>query len=313
MGTHKHYKNKKYKGGNKYSIIVHLTGGLGNRLFSILAGYGCAEKWNMNVYISNKHMESGTMGNHVSNSQSISDIQKIIPSIKYIDDSINTSEWVVVSEPPNWGDLTNPNTNCILHGYLQHEKYFPSNVNELIKLYEPLNNVVKNIDISHLYFIHFRFGDFGETSDKLLSYYTEASNKILDKDSNAKFIIISDDIEKAKNYIKMKLSKLLNTTLNYDNNDNRLDGLYYFAICAGGICSYSTYCRIGAYMIPKKNKDMLFFPNTKGVSSPDWATILNTELTGGYKKIIHNNSFFNCINFITIIEFPFTIKITNSF
>ena len=38
-------KYKKQKGGNKFKLVVKLTGGLGNRFFQIMAGLGFAEKW----------------------------------------------------------------------------------------------------------------------------------------------------------------------------------------------------------------------------------------------------------------------------
>ena len=63
----------------------------------------------------------------------------------------------------------------------------------------------------------------------------------------------------------------------YDSSDDRLDTLYYISKCKGGICSNSSFSRIGAYFIRDHNKNLIFYPND--IKRPmslvtNWITII---------------------------------------
>ena len=116
---------KKQKGGNKFKLLTPLVGGLGNRLYEIIAGIGFAEKWNMEHVINKKKVEAS---DHLNEDSSLNDIKQLIPSINIINEDIDYSSWATLNEKTEDGKkyckLDNPNNNCVLYGFFQHEKYF---------------------------------------------------------------------------------------------------------------------------------------------------------------------------------------------
>ena len=279
-------KTRRQKGGQeKNKLVVGLSDGLANRMFQIMAGFGFAEKWNMDLFILN----SGR--NHVSPEASKNDVLKLFPNLQFIDDTTDFSSYTKITEPQQFvfHEIENPNNNVLLTGYYQTDKYFPKNQPK-IRLTEPVNN---NIDTNNLFFIHFRFGDYNNNGFKLDldNYYKVCINKIKETSNDAKFLIVSNSKSESENYINTILaSELKDTIIIYDNdtNDTRLDSLYYMSQCKGGICPNSTFSWFGAYSIKNKNKDLIFMPNkwldfgvlniiadnvhpTEGIY-PNWAT-----------------------------------------
>jgi len=265
-------RKRKMKGGDKNNIYLKLTGGLGNRLFQIFAGYGFAEKWNMNLYV----LKEGSKWNHVSEDESFTQIRQLLPNLK-IKDKIST-QYDTISNSETYN---NPNKDIILEGYFQDPSLFPNKHIELHFL-EPKDNIIKNK--KDLYFIHFRFGDFKGIQDYQLplEYYKKALKNF---DINSQFIIISDEIELAKKYIEDNFN--LQNVL-YDNSKSRIDSLYYMSKCKGGISSNSTFSWMGAYSI--KDKDIICMPKpwtisyTKDNIYPSWATLIEYNQEGGNKK-----------------------------
>jgi len=283
-------KNKRrQKGGNKNKIVVKLTGGIGNRFFQIMAGYGFAEKWDMDVYVSDKH----TKWNHVPEEESIKQVLLIFPNVKLLDTTYNISQ---ISS--NFDEHVKPTTDIYIDNYFQDVKYFPKNLPKL-NIPVPTNNLIADINKEHLYFIHFRLGDYlsnARLSFDLTKYYIECINKINVLDKKAIYIIISNDISAATEKLKNMKESLKDAQIIYDNNISRVDSLYYMSKCKGGICTHSTFSWMGAYCIKDKNKDLIFmpkpwvksdYPEEKAEIYPDWATIVNiSELSGGSEKTI---------------------------
>ena len=271
----------------KNKIYVELIGGLGNRLFQIFASYGLAEKWNNDVVIL-----KGSY-NHVSEDDSIRDLKQLIPQLRFKNSNsnnfTNTSKLKVINDNSSFD---NPNESIVLNGFFQDSSLFPKN-KIYLNLIEPNNNIIKNINKNNLYFIHFRFGDFKTLNSfnvNLDNYYKYCINKIKNRDNSAQFFVVSDDISKAMDYLK----KLNIINVIYDNNNSRLDSLYYMSQCKGGICSNSTFSWWGAYCINNKNSDLIFMPSkwqTKNITTqknivPSWATKINLDsLQMGGKKI----------------------------
>jgi len=296
----------KLKGGStnldKRKIIGRLKGGLGNRIFQILTGLGFADKWNMTYYLSKDNFEKDIhYKDHVSDDESMKDLQILFPRIPLLEDSVDTSSWSVLTDtdPIIFQEFKNPNTNIVLNGYFQSEKYFPKKVE--INLREPGENLLKNITLHNLYFIHFRFGDYNNNNDfklNLVDYYKECINLINSKDNNSSYFIICQHMDEAKQYIDIHLKEVLkDKRLYYDNNTNRLDTLYYISKMRGGIGVHSTFSWIGAYCIQNKIKGLLYFPKpwkTNLIKNKDydiyprWATIVNVDTLqkGGSTNIV---------------------------
>ena len=254
-----------------------------------MAGYGFAEKWDMEVYISDKH----TKWNHIPEEESIQQILSIFPNVKLLDKDYNSS--TIVS---NFGD-TKPTTDISIDNYFQDVKYFPKKYIHL-NLPTPPKSIIEHINTEHLYFIHFRLGDYLSSphlSFDLTKYYIECINRIKIIDSNATYIVISNEVDAAANRVNDNLPMLTKNNTIYDNNTSRIDSLYYMSKCKGGICANSTFSWMGAYCIEHKNKDLIFMPKQwvgevyseeMAEIYPDWATIVNiSELSGGgYNKIL---------------------------
>jgi hypothetical protein len=237
-------------GGNKNKLIMNLAHGLGNRFFQIMAGYGFAEKWGMELYFKNTHK------NHTSDEESIKNVKQLFPNIQFIDSTFDITNIKMISEVTDSSFISdeNPNTDIIMDGLFHKINYFLKNEIKLV-LIEPVDNIIKDIDIKNLFFIHFRFGDYEKDRpmSSLLLYFKKCITLINKDFNNSKYIIISDEIDKAKSFIANNLDKILENRVIYDTRANRLDSLYYMSKCRGGIISNSTYSWMGAYCIENKN------------------------------------------------------------
>jgi GR25 family glycosyltransferase involved in LPS biosynthesis len=255
---HKVNRKKIIGGQQKNKIILTLMGGLANRIIQILAGIGFSEKWNMDLFINSEIMYDN---NHIKKDKSIEEIKELFPQIPWIESFNKNIETIYDPEEFIYHNIKNPNKDVILHGIFQSEKYFPQNKYN-INLKEPNNNIIKNIDKTNLYFIHFRFGDYNNSPRhklNLIKYYQYCIKEILKNNKNITFIILSDNISDAKNYISTNLNNVLtNVNLIYDENNSRLDTLYFMSKCYGAICPNSTFSWIGAYLI--ENKGPIYFP-----------------------------------------------------
>lgn len=257
---------------SKNIIVSHIVGGLGNRIYMILAGISFAEKWGMNYYFLDSEIEDDP--HYTDRNKMINELKSLFPKIKFLDKNIDTSKWITINE--NNINITNYK-NIILSGYFQdEEKYF---LNPKINLNEPYNNILKSIDFSKLFFMQLRFGDYIGTSYELdlIYYYKKCIYQIKKQISTPIFFILSDEISSAKSY--METNNLLNKDeCLYDTSTERLDTLYYITKCRGGICANSSFSRIGAYFIINRNKNLIFYPNDtmRPMSlNAKWLTIVN--------------------------------------
>lgn len=256
METRKLKKNK---------LIIYLNWGLANRIFQIISAMGFAEKWNMDLYISPKYSSNN---DHENFDKSIEDIKKLLPNLKILSNNYNTSKFksihVSLLKGYEYKVIKNPKQDTILYGQFENEKFFPKKEVKL-NLVKPKKSIIEGIN--NLFFIHIRLGDYKSLLYKffdinLIKYYKTCIKKILKKNKNATFIVLSNDIKNAKEYVKENLfHELINNKVIYDESDNRLDSLYYMSKCKGGICANSTFSWIGAYSIENKNKDLIFMPS----------------------------------------------------
>ena len=270
-------------GANKNKLTVELKGGLGNRLFQIYAALGFAEKWDMDFYIPNSKNQRI---NHIPIDESFNEIKILLPNLNILTEDEDTSLYTTINEKEElvYNEYENPNNSVILKGYFQTEKYFPKNPPQLM-IPEPENSIIKGL--TNIYFIHIRLGDYLVSGAlDLLKYHHYCINKINEIDSNARYIVVSDDISKAKEYIETNF-KLVNVL--YDESNKRLNSLYYISKCDGGIGANSTFSWFSAYSIRNKNKNTLFFPKPwfKNIEKeldiyPNWATIVDIDTQISY-------------------------------
>ena len=266
------YEYSYHNTDKKKTLFVRIHGGLGNQIFQICSGCIIAKTNNMNCIIVNSSIikESFT---HIDDNNFL--LKTIFARFNTIElEHINLNSIEHYKEPESQCFTYNSNirfeNDVYLDGYFQNEKYFENYKQELIETLKN-NNIYKNfvtkININFVknsYFIHVRRGDYLQTNlysidcDK---YYKLAINHILEKDKNAFFFIVSDDLEFCQSYlIFAKIQKSL-------VNLSTLESLYLMSLCEkGGICANSTFSWWGSYL-NENPKKIVFFPG-KWINKP---------------------------------------------
>jgi hypothetical protein len=172
------------------------------------------------------------------------------------------------------------NTNLLLSGYYQSEKYFINNKDFILNLFKPteeiktlITNNVKNIKNSIS--IHVRRGDYLNLPEyhpqQPIEYYKNAVNFFgLEKN----YIIFSDDIVGA-----MEMLDFIPNKIPLSLGEDYLD-LYAMSLCEHNIICNSTFGWWGAYLNQNINKKVIgpkiwFGPNlshnnTKDIMPEEW-------------------------------------------
>ena len=243
-------------------VTANLVGGIGNRIFQILAALAYSEKFNMTCIISKYHCKSGGQA-HETNL--IDMVSKIFPNIKVLDNIQNPT---IISEAVGfkYNPLNKCNTNVLLSGYFQNENYFPSSSRIPI---------LRTTTYPNTYFIHIRAGDYigNSTFHVNLSIYYQNCINILGSDT--KYLVFSNDNVYAKKYLDQ-----LNIEYTLSDKTDQLEVLVEMANCEGGICANSSFSWLGAFF-QNKTRGKRFMPskwlnnaNCSGVY-PKWATIVD--------------------------------------
>ena len=272
----------KYRGGNKIqkagdkkgTIYIKLAGRLGNNLIEIFVAQKYAEKWNMNLII--------IIEQDPYIIESVKDLKILMPNLVFEEKIPDLTNYNTINDINIYNKSENPNNDILLEGLFQDSLLVPEIPIE-VKIPEPSPNLIKDKDA---YFIHFRFGDFkGSKQYELPINYYKKAIKYFNKDSY--FIIVSDEIDLAKEYISKNLSEL--TNLIYDIGGSRLDALYYISHSKGGICANSTFSWVGAYLM--KEKGVICMPDpwwkdniNMNKMHPSWATLIKYDNLDGGKK-----------------------------
>jgi len=245
-------------------VTVRLTGGIGNRIFQVLAALGYSEKFEKNCVISRSNILNGAQA-HEKNLDDM--ISKVFPHIKFV----NTLQSITVINEHigfTYTPLLKCLTNVLMHGYFQNENYFPS---------KHLIPSIKTSYYPNTYFIHIRAGDYlgsNEFNIDLVHYYNNCISLL---DSSVKYIVFSNDNEYAKNYMNQ-----FNIEYVLSDKTDQLDVLIEMANCAGGICANSSFSWLGAFFQGDK-RGQIFMPSIwiKGKDAsgvyPTWARVISTD------------------------------------
>jgi hypothetical protein len=246
-------------------VSVRLLGGVGNRIFQLLAVLGYSQKFQKTPVISRSNISNGAQS-HEKNLDDI--ISKIFPNIKFIE---ALQYPTIMNEPAGftYHPLSNCLTNVLLIGYFQNEKYFPSN---------SLIPILKTNSYENTYFIHIRAGDYLGSpvfNHDLSIYYSKCINIL---GPNTKYIVFSNDNEYARKYLKD-----FNIEYTLSDKIEQLEILVEMANCEGGICANSSFSWLGAFF-QDKSLGKRFMPskwlNNVDCSGiyPTWATVIDTRV-----------------------------------
>lgn len=245
-------------------VTINLSSGLGNWIFKILAGLGYAEKYGKQLVITRNNIKYGIK----SHEKGLLDkIKRIFPSLPILD-SIPNSSRITEKTTFNYSTLGPCNSNVVLDGYFQDERYFPSDT------FIPR---IKTSYYPNTYFVHIRAGDYltsGQFNIDLVQYYKNCFS-LLGSDIN--YIVFSNDNVYADKYMKQ-----FGVTYSISDKVDQVDTLIEMANCAGGICANSSFSWLGAFFQGEK-RGQIFMPSVwmkdrdcSGVY-PSWATVINVN------------------------------------
>ena len=252
--------------GNFVSVI--LRNGLGNRIIQLLAAIGYAERYKKICVLSQALVTNGIKP-HEKGLEGM--LTRIFPNLPVIN---SIQQYTVLREQKemNYSPLPRYESNVVLQGYFQDEKYFPS---------KPYIPVIRTAYYENTFFIHIRAGDYlypGSFGLNLVEYHKHCIANI---DSSlgeaAKFIVFSNDNVYADNYMKQ-----FGIKYTISNKVNPLETLIEMANCAGGICANSTFSWLGAFF-QREPRGKIFMPSVwlkgrdcRGIY-PTWARVINIE------------------------------------
>lgn len=247
--------------GNLRFIYVQLHGRLGNWLFQIFSAYGIAKRYGRILVVLGDEPEIPELFRGVL----------LKGDVFYVRRSDMVLTNVVTYDESNEND---PTKNCFLYnehlgrddkdlflfGYFQNEKYFMDYKKDIYQILENKDICARLLEIYPMlpnsYFIHVRRGDYvGNPLYKMDSdfYYWGAIFHILDKDPDAHFFILSDDIEYCKTYDVFSLIKAT-----FVEALSPEYSLYLMSLCSkGGICANSSFSWWGSYLNPCDHKTVI--------------------------------------------------------
>jgi hypothetical protein len=286
-----YHNTKKYE-----DLYIIIQGGLGNQLFQIAAGISMAKKCNKQFTI---NVPSIIPNTHQQNdvNRTVSTLTSLFPSINVSTNAVDTRNYCKYIETKNecfcyeskkMEQYIDTYSNVILHGYFINYKYIPLDVFSNI-IVTPSTSYLSKLDFTNTYFIHIRLGDYLKHimyQIELDNYYSDCIDKILQSNSNAKFIVCTNQHDSIfHNYLDKFKSKIKYSVQCEENTD--IDTLYIMSSCCGGICSNSTLSFMGSVF--QKNKDNLYMPYpflnfVNGFKKdklpidmyPEWCNIYNT-------------------------------------
>ena len=253
----------------KNNVFLRIQGGLGNQLFQIAAGFGIAQRNNMNLFIINTSDIKQTFTHIDDNNTLLNGLFEKFPKIHM--NAIQLEGMLHIKEKEDdcftYTNIT-PECDIFLDGYYQNEKYFSEDKKQffsMLKSTTPYRQFMEKIEgdsnlaklLKRSYFIHVRRGDYLKLGNLYKidndKYYKLALKRILSKEPQAHFIIFSDDIEYCKTYSGFsKINK-------YYIDTSPLETLVLMSCCMkGGICSNSTFSWWGSYLNENPNKFVTF-------------------------------------------------------
>jgi len=229
-------------------ITCKLQGGLGNQMFQIAATHALALRNNDVCGFNFSQCYTPLQGN---------------PSNKYKDNifakitETNDYKFRVDYAEPRFGYEELPYApELMLSGYFQSEKYFYDYKDEIKDLFlidksnveDFIDSVRKpNLPVTS---IHIRRGDYVGLSDMhclcTLDYYNDAMSFIGD----SIFVIISDDIEWAK-------ENLQGDNIHYSPFENEIDDFTMMTCCDNNVIANSSFGWWGAYLNKNDNKKII--------------------------------------------------------
>ena len=250
--------------GKTRFIYVQLHGRLGNWLFQIFSAYGIAKRSNRYLLIFGDDPDIPKLFSGILSEGWVFYVNKrhldITNFVTYDESNENDPIKNCFLYNENLGRDFALEKDLFLFGYFQNEKYFMDYKTDIYRILENTDirsRILKMYPaLPKSYFIHIRRGDYVGHPLYTIDYdfyYRGAILYILDKDPEAQFFVISDDIEYCKSYSVLSLA-----------NVTFVEGLspeysvYLMSLCSkGGICANSSFSWWGSYLNPSEDKTVI--------------------------------------------------------
>ena len=246
------YVKKEYAQENIHKIAIHISGGLGNRIFQTAALIKFAELTGLKPVFNYRIIN---IFNHVHSSHK--NIFKLFPQIE-IDEfdkdsncqsityaQLNTFTYKDINKY-----ITNRNKNIVVNGWFQSPEYIPESLNmELGTVpegtYEKYGVETEDKRL-RTWFIHVRLGDYKKADNynhvNIDSYYTHLVDKIPE---GSNILLFSDEPELAQSMLNVPGMKVCEET-------DEIVSLNLMSQCWGGaIVPNSTFSWWGAFLAHK--------------------------------------------------------------
>jgi len=237
-------------------IINNLCGGLGNQLFQIAAGYSLAKN-NNDTYAINYDLQHHT--SHPAGNTKAKYRDNLFSTITSTND-IPPNQF----QEPNFHYAPIPYTSpgMLLHGYLQSEKYFADNKEDIKQLFtfpeetklkiSKAIRALKSKTNKKVIGIHVRRDDYLQLSTIHPACTVEYFKEAISKFENSIFIVATDTPLWAK-------QNLCSDNVILCNSSNEIEDMYMLSQCDGNIISNSTFGWWGAYL--GKEKEAVVAPS----------------------------------------------------
>lgn len=265
-------------------VCVVLRGGIGNRLFQIIAGLGYAERTGKQFVFVDRNFQDNF---HSGYKATMEMLLAFFPTVKVYRGSGSSSSWSRY-ESQNckttdkfymYEPIPDISGSVILYGFFQNELYFPAGYRAKFKVPLPALvpvELIQTINFEKTHFIHFRLGDYVDSNYDvgLTEYYKKAIAAIaaiaVAQGQQSNFLIFSDQADKLN---LIELLPLNNYTI-VPSNVGTWASLHLMSLCAGGICANSTFSWFGAYAC---RSTAVFMPSVwhkviKGAPIPSWSS-----------------------------------------
>lgn len=247
------------------TILPTLTGGLGNRIFQVLAAFGYAEKKGGTVYFYE--------GIWRENPHDIpQNIYTLFPTIPRLPNTFLLHNQAILTESM-WPPPTFVKEIVVLRGWFQDEKWFPK---QMPPITLPL--VEEYIDYP---FLHIRRGDYLTLLHHYvpLEHYYRTALSFFPEDQT--IVVFSDDMD----WCKRELTRLYpSRQWIWAPEENDVDTLARMASCRkGAICANSSFSWLGAFLGAHTYGNPCYFPsqwfgdNRPTSIYPSWGTIVSVD------------------------------------
>lgn len=272
-------------------IIVDLTGGFGNQLFSYAFGYALSKELQADFYIDTSVQDYGTGPKLELLNFDIKYTKRI--SYAYYTDIINralfnkirkrnaigwTTQVYHEKQPTVYDERTRKiKSDTLFRGYWQSEKYFKKYRKELLDMLQlkeersqSVNDIIEILSDQKSVALHVRRGDYVSIGCQLpMEFYDRAIYFMKKKlENNLIFYVFSDDVAFCKNYFGKFSGDINIVYLEYQSNNTTLDDFWIMSHCKHMIMANSTYSWWGAWL--NKNEDKIVVCPELGIWTGDF-------------------------------------------